>query len=497
MTALLPDVALFIHRVLGSNVVFLRMMSTGRVGWREAVPRQVAIPISKRISEMTATAWPRSLICVHQLVRGVTAIGLLLGTTPTFAQTEENTLLVWAGDKAHEAPDFLAVVDFDSNSPHYGKIIRIVPLPAAKLGSGAVGNEPHHAGLSSDARTVALGGLLSFLRHQPQVFFFDVTHPRHPKFISANNPPNASITDEFVPLTAGGFLGTFMGGPAGAHPGRVVEYDSNMNVVRTLPVPADDAQHMFNPHGIAIDEANNLMVTSDYVCPVSTLHVGGGVPHFDGSIRVWDLAKRSIIRTIDVGDHVGTMDVKLIPGDALHRAFTAGMDDHQLYLVDTQTGTARAVFDFGPYAVQAVPEPPIWPQELMINKAGTRLFVILNFAGQAGKVVMLDISDPERPQAVGADPDAGVVDLGLNSGPHYPRLTSDEKRLVVSDYFLVEDLIPGGVINAEGDMKVHVINVFSDHLELDTHFNLDFNHDVATGPARPHALIVLHGQGDD
>ena len=96
---------------------------------------------------------------------------------------------------------------------------------------------------------------------------------------------------------------------------------------------------------------------------------------------------------------------------------------------------------------------------------------------------MLDISDPERPQPVGSDADASVVDLGLNSGPHYLHLTDDGKRLIVSDYFLVEDLIPGGVINAEGDMKVHVIDVFRDHMELDERFDLDFSHDVANGPA--------------
>jgi len=66
------------------------------------------------------------------------------------------------------------------------------------------------------------------------------------------------------------------------------------------------------------------------------------------------------------------MDVKLIPGDIRHRAFTAGMNDHLLYLVDTQTDTARPVFDFGPYAVQAVPDPPIWPQLLAVSKDGTR-----------------------------------------------------------------------------------------------------------------------------
>jgi hypothetical protein len=104
----------------------------------------------------------------------------------------------------------------------------------------------------------------------------------------------------------------------------VLEYDANLNVVRTLPTPTDDGEHLFNPHGISIDEANNLMVTSDYVCPVSTLHIGGGVPHLDGSIRVWDLAKRSITRTIVVGDNVGTMDVRLIPGDARHRASPLG-----------------------------------------------------------------------------------------------------------------------------------------------------------------------------
>src|SRR5690348_8663052 len=124
---------------------------------------------------MTGTALQCTLIRVQQIVRGVMTIGLLLGATLTFAQNEENTLLVWAGDKAHEAPDFLAVVDLDSNSPRYGKILRIVPLPAGVLGTGAVANEPHHAGLSSDGRTLALGGLLSFLRGQPQVFFFDVS----------------------------------------------------------------------------------------------------------------------------------------------------------------------------------------------------------------------------------------------------------------------------------------------------------------------------------
>ena len=82
-------------------------------------------------------------IGVRQAVRGVLAVVLAMGATTTFADseygrdgyrnTDDNTLLVWAGDKAHEARDFIAVVDFDSESRHYGQVIRVVPLPAGKL----------------------------------------------------------------------------------------------------------------------------------------------------------------------------------------------------------------------------------------------------------------------------------------------------------------------------------------------------------------------------
>ena len=88
---------------------------------------------------MTATTSQRTLIRVEHVLLGVLAIGLFFGATLAFADNAENTLLVWAADKAHEAPDFLTVIDFDSNSPHYGKIVRIVPLPARVVGAGVSG----------------------------------------------------------------------------------------------------------------------------------------------------------------------------------------------------------------------------------------------------------------------------------------------------------------------------------------------------------------------
>jgi selenium-binding protein 1 len=429
---------------------------------------------------MTGTTLLRPLTRLQRVVRGVIATGLLFGVTVAFADNAETTLLVWAADKAHIAPDFVAVIDFDRTSPNYGRVIRTVPLS----GPSAIGNEPHHVGLSRDGRTMALGGLLSVLRGQDQVFFFDVTDPRQPTFIRSDNPPESSITDELVPLSNGGFLVTFMGGSNGANPGRVVEYDADLTFVKAWPAsPPTDG---FNPHGISIDETHNLMVTSDFICPLRTLHVhGGDAADLRGSVRVWDLASRAITQTIVVGTPerpAGTMEVQLIPRDQRLRAFTAGMVDNTLYLVDTQKGTATAVFNFDVFSVRNV---PAMPQLLRINKQGTRLFVTLN---GAGKVVMFNIARPDHPEIL------SVIDLGPGSGPHYLQLTGDEKRLVVTDYFLVEDLAPGGVVQAEGDHKIHVINVHGNRLELDTRFDLDFNRDISTGPARPHGVVLLRAQ---
>ncbi len=93
---------------------------------------------------------------------------------------------------------------------------------------------------------------------------------------------------------------------------------------------------------------------------------------------------------------------------------------------------------------------------------------------------MFNTSDPANPEVL------DVLDLGSGSGPHYLRLTRDEERLVVSDYFLNEDSF--GKVHSEGDHKVHVARVLRKRMEEDPRFQLDFNHAFATGPARPHGL---------
>jgi selenium-binding protein 1 len=403
----------------------------------------------------------------------VAASALLLGSAAFAANDPDHShgpgrgrrLFVWAGDQARQAPDFLAVVDFDERSATYGKVLSTVPLP----GPGEAGNEPHHVGLSADGRTLATGGLLSVLKGQKEIFFFDVSNPDSPTFVSSADPPDSAITDEFYALAGGGFLVTMMGGAEGHHPGRVVEFDRDLRLVAEHPAePPDDG---FNPHGISVRPEINLMVTSDFICPSTTLHAVPGGLDLRGSIRVWDFRKRKILRTVTVPNPAGTIDVRLIPGDEKARAYSAGMTDDTLYLIDTRKGRARGVFDFGTIAKGG------WPQLMRMTRDGKRLFVSMN---TAGKIAMLDTSNPERPALL------SILDLGPDSGPHYIALTPDETRLVITDYFLNED--DAGKVHAEGDHRVHVAKVGERRLTLDRRFQLDFDTAIATGPARPHGV---------
>jgi len=390
------------------------------------------------------------------------------------AERPPDTLYVWAGDQARVAPDFLAVIDFDESSPRYGKVLGTVPVP----GPGSSGNEPHHCHLSADKNTLACGGLLALLRGQNSIFFFDVSRARHPKFLFSTSGTLSNITDDFLPLKNGGFLVTQMGDHAGGTPGRVAEFDGGLRMVGEWPV--DPPEHDFNPHGISARPDLNLMVTSDFMMPASSLNIVPGDPLLRGSIRVWDLENRSIVRTVAIPDAIGTMDVKLIPKDPQGRAFTAGMFDGFVYLVDTRNGAAKVVFDCETIVPHIdVPVRGGMTQLLAMPRSGDRL-IFGSF--QAGQVGMLDITDPDHPVQ------SGIVNLGVDAGPHMIALTDDDKRLVVSDYFLNEDDF--GKVHFEGDHHVRVIDVFRNRLALDQRFDVDFNTAFATGPARPHGVAI-------
>jgi hypothetical protein len=409
-------------------------------------------------------------------------------------QRRETTLYVWAGDQAHIAPDFLAVVDFDQDSATYGKVIKTVPLPPP----GNVGNEPHHCHLNATRMILGCGGLLSLLQNQNGIFFFDVSDARNPRFMFSTSAVESAMTDDFFPTPEGGFLITQMGSHTGGAPGRVAEFDGRMHYVTnhfgTMSMiqefPATPPLDGFNPHGISARPDLNLMMTSDFILPSSTLHGSAGAV-LRSSVRIWDYKARKITKTIDLfapdgTPASGTMDVKMLPRDPHGIGYSSGMFDGHIYMINPEKGTGQVAFDLTTlFPSPRYPVPGGMGQLLATPQSGDRLIISLFMAG---KVMMFDTTDRANLKPVAG----GTVDYGFDAanpvGPHVLVLTADDSRLVVSDYFLNED--SAGIIHLEGDHKVHVIKVKHDSLEDDPRFHLDFNTAFVTGPARPHGVAM-------
>ena len=425
----------------------------------------------------------------------ILAIALILafasngfGESRKGSKEDGKVLYIWAQDQAHVAPDFLAVIDFDEDSRNYGKVITTVPLPPP----GNIGNEPHHCHLNSNKKVLACGGLLSLLKGQNGIFFFDVTNAKKPRFMFSTKAVESSMTDDFLPTENGGFLITQMGSSTGMAPGRVAEFDGSLHFVAnhfgTVSLfqewPTKPPLDGFNPHGISARPDLNLMMTSDFIMPSSTL-MGSMGPVLRGSVRIWNYRERKITKTVELfapdgSPAQGTMDVKMLPKDPNGYGYTSGMFDGHIYLIDPEQGTGTPAFDLSTVQPHVdTPVPGGMGQIMATPQSGDRLIVGTFMAGQ---VVMLDTTDPFKLKQV------SVVSFGANAGPHNLVLSDDDSRLVVTDYFLNED--QAGIIHYEGDHKVHVLKVTHDTLTEDKRFNLDFNTAFKTGPARPHGIAI-------
>jgi hypothetical protein len=406
----------------------------------------------------------------------------------SYRDARERVLYIWAQDEAHVAPDFLAVIDFDEQSSSYGKVINVVPLPPP----GNIGNEPHHCHLNSTKTILGCGGLLSLLKGQNGIFFFDVTDAKKPRFMFSTKAVESSMTDDFLPIENGGFLITQMGSSTGMAPGRVAEFDGRLHFVAnhfgTVSLfqewPTKPPLDGFNPHGISARPDLNLMMTSDFILPSSTL-MGSMGPVLRGSVRIWNYRERKITKTVDLfapdgSPAAGTMDIKMLPRDPYGYGYTSGMFDGHIYLIDPETGTGTPVFDLSTVQPHVdTPVPGGMGQIMATPESGDRLIVGTFMAGQ---VVMLDTTERFNPKQI------SVVSFGANAGPHNLVLSDDDSRLVVTDYFLNEDA--AGIIHFEGDHKAHVLKVTHDTLTEDKRFNLDFNTAFKTGRARPHGIAM-------
>lgn len=89
----------------------------------------------------------------------------------------------------------------------------------------------------------------------------------------------------------------------GTSPGRLIETDENFDIIHEWPEDVDGTLNIlgeqFSPHGLSIDWKRKVILTSDFVVPLSILKPSLGVVHAN-TLRLWDLDSRTIIRTLTI-----------------------------------------------------------------------------------------------------------------------------------------------------------------------------------------------------
>lgn len=102
----------------------------------------------------------------------------------------------------------------------------------------------------------------------------------------------------------------------------------------------------------------------------------------------------------------------------------------------------------------------------------------------ANHIAALDISDLDNPKRLD-NPD----EVQPTIGPHYIKVTPDQKHIVVTDYFVQTGDI--GIINTPADYKALYIDINPDG---SLHFDrfIDFQQQFANrGGAKPHSSVVF------
>jgi DNA-binding beta-propeller fold protein YncE len=401
----------------------------------------------------------------------------------------EPYLVVWAGDDDRRDEDFLAVLDANPRSRHYGRVLATVPV-------GSRGNEPHGVNdvMRTDGLVVATG-----LRSD-RVFVFDMRNPTRGELKRVIEPsasrvlraPVAVVTDRRGPAfvtQADRARYRGIGREVLDAPGGLLELDLPGRGVRERSAAADARSYIVAPSGGAI--ANGFLVTTNRGHGWIDSTQGEFLPGM--SVQVWSLKNRRVRATVPLEagprgeENLGPLAVAPVPNR--RHVYVDTYDGGALYVTDS-LDLDRPVFklahDFGGGSR---------PSGAAVRPDGRLLVVAL--AGR-DEVVGLDLRDPWHPSV------AFRVDIPSRgrgkAGPSALAMSADGGKVAVADY-----TVDVRTQHLDGDRRVHMLRYDEDEgvFTLDERFKdeetgeegVSFDREEwphgRTGPARPHGVLFI------
>jgi selenium-binding protein 1 len=433
------------------------------------------------------------------------------GCGPGYASPEEamraereKLLYVTAlyGGTGIDAPDYLATVDVDPNSPTYSTVIHRTPMPE-------VGDELHHFGWNacsschSDAgksrRFLVMPGFLS-----GRINVLDTADERAPRLHTVIEPEevrekvNLSGPHTVHCLADGHVMISMLGDGEGNATGGFLLLDDDFKIAGRWDRESNGLQ--FN-YDFWYQPRQNVMVSSEFGGP-NTFAPGFSLDDvaagkYGRSIHFWDWEARRVVQSVDLGE------TGLIPLEArfLHdpdssHGFVGAALSSTLWHWHRPNGSwaVDQVVGIPPIEVEGWPFPvPSLITDLLISM-DDRFLYLSNWLH--GDIRQYDITDPANPRLTGQVWCGGVLGKAptlrgkqLGGGPQMLQLSLDGQRLYVTNSLLSSwdnQFYPGLAESGSHMLQINC-DTRDGGLTIDESFFVDFGNEP-NGPARAHEI---------
>jgi selenium-binding protein 1 len=206
-----------------------------------------------------------------------------------------------------EAPDYLATVDVDPESPTYSQIIHRLPMPY-------IGDELHHFGWNACSschgdstkyrRFLVIPGIRS-----SRIYIVDTAEAKAPKIHKVIEPEeiktktNLSAPHTVHCLANSQVMISMLGDGEGNSPGGFLLLDENFDIIGRWEKFNDVMK--FN-YDFWYQPRHNIMVSSEWAAP-KTFYPGFDLKdvaagNYGRQLYFWDWQKQEIVQSIDLGE---------------------------------------------------------------------------------------------------------------------------------------------------------------------------------------------------
>jgi selenium-binding protein 1 len=400
------------------------------------------------------------------------------------------------------APDYLATIDVDPDSPTYSQIIHRLPMPY-------IGDELHHFGwnacsschgdASKSRRFTIIPGLRS-----SRIYIVDTADAKAPKLHKVIEPEeiiaktNLTAPHTVHCLADGHVMISMLGDGEGNGPGGFLLLDENFDIAGRWEHQAEGMR--FN-YDFWYQPRHNVMVSSQWGAP-KTFYAGFDLNDvaagkYGQQIHFWDWQNRNIIQTFDMGEEgLIPLEVRFHHNPDSTHGFVAAALSSNVWHWHKPNGhwQVEKVIDIPSVEVEGWPIPvPSLITDILIS-VSDRYIYFSNWLH--GDIRQYDISDPSHPKLTGQVWCGGLLGKTsevqghkLAGGPQMLQLSLDGKRLYVTnslfsswDNQFYPDLSKTGSYLLQIDCDTE-----NGGMKINENFYVDFGKEPA-GPARAHEM---------